>query len=426
MASGKEPLLKVVAQRCLHRLIPMLLIACLISGAYCAYSCYQNLKTASLRMNFDYEGANLGLYPNGTRINLQDVTSDEILERVLELSGLGEVETLDSLYDKFAVTPVVRSSKRVSTEYMLRYTAKDFDETVKPDSMVRLLAEAYREWFYGHFRRNLANLSPADLGDLNDREYLEIADLLKLRATLLGNYLDERISANGTFTASDGESYRSLKQQVEMFTDVQLGKFQSYIQQTGLYKDVSRYKAKLQYQNYLTDLKYRFSRAQYQIRQDAITLYDESIIAVVMIPSYNASDGYYMSRTDIGTDRLTQEADQASATSQKQNLKVEQNNSIISNMNRTGVSLDDANYETCNNMLSDLRTELNKIYRSIVAIEAEFDKTNRQNFISFTENTLSFQSAYNVSNALILFAALMLGQIAIIALRAYIRQVKSV
>ena len=84
--------------------------------------------------------------------------------------------------------------------------------------------------------------------------------------------------------------------------------------------------------------------AEYAVRQDGISKYDEAMIGTVMIPAINDKDEYYMSRTNIGIDYLAKDAE-VNLSAAKDTLKeIEINNDIIAKISAGNPTVEAVSY----------------------------------------------------------------------------------
>ena len=95
-----------------------------------------------------------------------------------------------------------------------------------------------------------------------------------------------------------GETFASLSQKISNF-DIDLERFSSFVLQNGLSKDSEAYKTRLDYQNRLLDTDHQKRLAAYDIRLEAIDMYDEQMARIVLVPTNDETQEFYMSKTKI-------------------------------------------------------------------------------------------------------------------------------
>ena len=106
-----------------------------------------------------------------------------------------------------------------------------------------------------------------------------------------------------------------------------------------------------------------FNTERYNIYQDALHLYDESMITFVMVPLFDATNGLYMARTSIGMDDLT-------LNSQSYAEKIETNAKEIKTFdaaiaNAQNVFLGRNRYAVADEMIEEIKTHMNSLIQRI-------------------------------------------------------------
>ena len=128
---------------------------------------------------------------------------------------------------------------------------------------------------------------------------------------------------------------------IENLINYDISKYNSFVLETGLAKNKEEFLDTLYYKNSVLDMEYQKSMAEYAVRQDGISKYDEAMIGTVMIPAINDKDEYYMSRTNIGIDYLAKDAE-VNLSAAKDTLKeIEINNDIIAKISAGNPTVED-------------------------------------------------------------------------------------
>ena len=163
--------------------------------------------------------------------------------------------------------------------------------------------------------------------------------------------------------------------------DYSIKKYTAFAEENGLTKERDHYVRTLTYKNAMSNIKYREYMIDYNVRKTSVANYDEAMIGTVMIPSVNDNDDYYMSRTNIGTDYLTKQADEALSDSvwlQREMLGVDE---TVAKINASAASDDD--YVRANEMINSVQSELVNVARIADATDKEYLKHTTKDYLTF-------------------------------------------
>lgn len=379
-----------------------LLISIFVFMVFCIRACDENLERATAHLTYTYLEANRGLNPNGTRFSIDEIKSDDILGAVLEKTGLSDSMSTRDLAEMISISALNTSSNAVSVKYSITYMNDDVIENIPPESMLSVILAVYKQYFENQYVLDLSSLKP-DLGDTKDMEYLDISALALAKLDAINHFAKARYERYGTYSSpKTGNSYVSISKRCDDFKSMQLERFNSYIQQTKIYRNSTAYSERLSYEIFLKNQKYQYTLSQYNTRVKAMDIYDESIAAIVMVPTFKEGSGYYMSRTDIGIDTLTKQAESFSSTAQKQALVIDTRKVLMDSVssfkpasNRT------ANMEKAEQMLNGMQRELTLIYDDLAALEDEFQKDNQPELFIIHRRSLSIMQGWGVKDAFI-------------------------
>ena len=371
-----------------------------------AFTAWQNAKntehSASARLFLRYEQAYEGLNPNGTRFNINELLGDEVLSTAIDRAGLTGILSYSDLLDSIAVSASGSQSPSnmyIATEYMIQLRDTYLPRQISARSMLLLLMEVYREYFLDHYGSNDSALN-INWSDASNWEYLEFADVMNARISNLIAYLDSLQEESGLYQYhTTAESFRSLSESVSNFRDIYLNKYTSYVTMNKLTRTPDRFLSKLKYRRFLAQQDLKFHKDYYQIYQDSLDLYDESMITFVMVPMYDTSNGLYMARTSIGMDSLTEES-KGYADSMEldaKNLKVFDQQ--IEEISAPGS--DRSQYEYAEQMIFEIEEHLNSLIQRIRIAKKNYEDYRSKNSIQFRISGYSLFSGYGVTKALL-------------------------
>jgi hypothetical protein len=395
--------------------------------AVTSFTMYQKKKdTASATLTLNYEEAAKGLYPNSTRFSISLIKSKEVLNRVIEKAGLSGI-TAEQIAANISATGTGvnglgsgEGDYSIATSYVITYKQNTEISQIGATEMLKLILQAYKEEFYENYAYGNADLT-CQIDDYDDLEYLEIAELFTREGNKITRYLKEKINENGTFQSEKtGETFASLKKLIDNFMDVDLEKYSSFVTQSGLSKDKERYIDKLEYQNKLLDIQYQKFMGEYQIRLDAIDIYDAALTAVVLVPTVDTEREFYMSRTKVSIDYQAEAAKSANSNANDVNEQINENKYVISQLETTGAS-SQKDIEKAESMILEMKAKLEEITEKTVVTNREYTRYKTKNYLSTTITERSTADLLSVK--WMLFAGCgMSGLIGVWILVSYLRK----
>lgn len=400
-------------------------ICVLLAAAIALSACYFLLKsenTATTEMSLNYEESANGLNPNSTRFNASDAVSQEVVSGMLTYCGIDpESVDLNKVADCITIRPTNAKSFSeenlyISTSYRITVSKPPELKDVSVNDLLTFWCKAYKDNLYSKYTENRSILD-FNIDIFHDDEYMEIADLLDLKAQQIEKYLNTRVKQSKTFTeeATD-ETFKSLSQKVEDLRDYDIAKYRAFIVQAGCSSDKARYTRALGYVNRIKGLSYAKDMAAYNVRNDGIKMYNEAMISVVMIPSIDETKRtYYMSKTKTGMDYMASQADNYLLTAQETAKIIETNSDIIGKMNAGKNTT--ADLRKANAMIKEIRQKFNDLSRQIETVDKAYIRYKTKDYLTFKTANPSLTQKLHVSKLVILAAVLLTGIYAVIWLR---------
>lgn len=374
----------------------------------CVYTGLHAEDSAKATLGLRYELAYEGLNPNGSRFNINELMSDEVLSQAIEDAGLkGELST-NQLQNCISISSAGSQDPKkmyIATEYSVEMTNKYLPERISARSMLNLVMQCYKNYFLDHYGRNDGVLD-IDWSEVDSWEYLEFADIMEVKINNIIAYLETMQTESGTYNyRTEGETFRSLQDSVAAFRDIYLNKFTAYITNNNLFRDPMKYRGKLEYRRFLLSQTSKKDSEMYTINQDALGMYDKAMITFVMIPMYDEVNGMQMTRTETGMDLLTESSMTLAKTleAHEQELKV-----INGAIARTYLAdKDQKKHDTANSMIQEMEQSLNALIQRILYVVHDYEESRYKNSISYSIATDSVMGGYKVKRNAVL--ALIVG-----------------
>lgn len=360
----------------------------------------QKARTAKMLVALNYEEATRGLYPNNTRFNISLIKSEDVLDRAIAKAGLeGQITALDMADHITALAsnvngmhlPSDTTSYKIATTYTITYEKNDeLGPRISAKDMLGLIVEAYKEVFYETYTYVEVGIAP-DWSECEEQEYMEIGSFFEKECRKLRRFLNTNANENGTFrSARTGETFTSLRQKVDNFITIDLEKYDSYVLQSGLSKNRERYISKLEYENFLKNIDYQKFMAEYQNRLHTIEIYDSALTAVVLIPTLDTQNNFYMSRTKVAIDYQATAAESANANGNDTMAVIQKNEYAIRQM-RSQTANTPSSIATAQSMIQDMKQKLETLIETTKILNKEYVRYKTKNYltISFEERSLA-------------------------------------
>ncbi len=360
----------------------------------------QKARTAKMLVALNYEEATRGLYPNNTRFNISLIKSEDVLDRAIAKAGLeGQITALDMADHITALAsnvngmqlPSDTTSYKIATTYTITYEKNDeLGPRISAKDMLGLIVEAYKDVFYEDYTYVEVGIAP-DWSECEEQEYMEIGSFFEKECRMLRRFLNTNANENGTFrSARTGETFTSLRQKVDNFITIDLEKYDSYVLQSGLSKNRERYISKLEYENFLKNIDYQKFMAEYQNRLHTIEIYDSALTAVVLIPTLDTQNNFYMSRTKVAIDYQATAAESANANGNDTLAVIQKNEYAIRQM-RSQTANTPSSIATAQSMIQDMKQKLETLIETTKILNKEYVRYKTKNYltISFEERSLA-------------------------------------
>lgn len=351
-----------------------------------------NKKSVVLSLN--YEEASKGQNPNLTRYNVYELKSDRVMERVISNAGLQDVLTPTELSEHIdiaenssgkTIDPNDSSTYYISTSYTVSYRMNREIKNISVDDMMTLICKSYNDMFHEEYVGTKSVLK-YDLGDIEGKEYIEIAKLFTNKSDQMLRYIQQRIEENATYRSDiTGQSFQTIKKMIQNVQNYSIKKYSAFVLESGLSRNKDHYIRTLNYKNDMLNINYQKFMTDYNVRKQQVQDYDSAMIGTVMVPSINEKQEYYMSRTNTGTDYLTKEADYSLSQGNAVDRDIIDNNDIIAKVNAS--TADEESYKKADELIKTVDEELKQVANTADTTDKEYIKHTTKDYLTFTEYT---------------------------------------
>lgn len=351
-----------------------------------------NKKSVVLSLN--YEEASKGQNPNLTRYNVYELKSDRVMERVISNAGLQDVLTPTELSEHIdiaenssgkTIDPNDSSTYYISTSYTVSYRMNREIKNISVDDMMTLICKSYNDMFHEEYVGTKSVLK-YDLGDIEGKEYIEIAKLFTNKSDQMLRYIQQRIEENATYRSEiTGQSFQTIKKMIQNVQNYSIKKYSAFVLESGLSRNKDHYIRTLNYKNDMLNINYQKFMIDYNVRKQQVQDYDSAMIGTVMVPSINEKQEYYLSRTNTGTDYLTKEADYSLSQGNAVDRDIIDNNDIIAKVNAS--TADEESYKKADELIKTVDEELKQVANTADTTDKEYIKHTTKDYLTFTEYT---------------------------------------
>ena len=361
-------------------------------------------KSVHAIVSLNYSEASQALNSNGTRYNMAEIISDEVVEKAIKKGALKDV-TVKQLKNCLVVYPCVQggvgdeSQYHISTEFAVEYHASKDTAHLDTDNVINLITSAYKEYYIEKYTDNFK--LDSEKPDFAQMEYMDIVSYFDKETQSILNYLYGMAGKNPSFVTGNGSTFNSIAGKVHQFQETQINQnLRSLILQNGIVRDRNGYVDRLSYQNKNIDFDRQKNDASYTICNEAIDMYSEEMTRVVLVPTWDETGKYYMGRTKVGVDELSVMATEYSNYVASNEKEIMDNNLIINKISSSSQS---------EQISSSADSLIESIYGSIKGFEKEAITAGRE-YSRHRMNQCIAVSIYGVSlgselKALVLFAA---------------------
>lgn len=363
------------------------LLGAVIAGIMLANR-YQN---ASVNITLTYTEAALGLNPNGSRYNMSDILSDQVLEAAAADLGLGiDADTL-----KEGLEIEVAEKKReeddedlISTQFKLSFKSGRKTGALNAKEVLRHVADSYRRWFIEKYTPDFASLE-ISFDDLEEYDYPDMQSYLEVAV--------RRISAfAGAFTGKDSsflspvtqESFSSLQAKAMDIENTGLETLDSYILYNGLSRDFGRYMSGIRFSHLQQCNEYLKNIRAYNVYLKAIERYDNDMAVVVYIPTYDTDNTFYMSKTKIGIDHFSINAESYSSAASGNLTSIMSQDYLLRQLNASQGG--EAAVQKADGMIETLKKEILDLAEKTRLTAQDYLETEQYGYISVSSPKDSF------------------------------------
>lgn len=367
-----------------------------------------------ITLTLNYEGTERGLYPNGTRFNIFEIVSDEVLSETLNNLNMPDM-TIEKLRDRidfyarsmgygasYVKKEIVNGKdfSYVPNEFTISYSQKNKISKNMTRDVLKALTEAYREYFIRNYTENPAVLENGKV-DPGKYEYVEIAELYSDRINSLSNYLRNHLMENPTFRSeSTGLTFEDLIVMLENMQNIDVDKYRAFIVTSGITRNKAVFLEKLNYRQNALGFDYLRALNSKNAYVSAIGEYDPRVTDIVFVPTRDATREFYMNRTKIGLDYLVDYAYAYGVAVQNIQKDIDRNNLWIRSFSGAEAQVSPTTLDTATLMLNELEAKLDRIINLTTDTANDYIRYKTRDYLKFTIPEYSFSDFISIKRIL--------------------------
>ena len=146
------------------------------------------------------------------------------------------------------------------------------------------------------------------------------------------------------------------REKADNFIQIELERYEAFALENGLSREQNTFQSRMQYANRLLDTERQKDMAAYDVRLEAIEMYNAFMTRFVLIPTYDTDKEFYMSRTKVGVDYFAAEAKEHLASAAQLGEEMEHND-YASRQTGSAPAFSTARSQA-NHRIEELKTEL--------------------------------------------------------------------
>lgn len=385
-------------------------LACILTAAVVVsllVTIYNSIAASHINymiLSLNYEGAKQGLNPDGSRFNINEIKSDEVLKQAINLMGddslsVNAVKDRITIDSKMPLSAIEKTAAAIASGSTYSYNPSEFDIYYSQKKkfgknntvdFINSLSKAYSEYFFNKYSEKNNVLEFDSTETFEEYDYYEIKQVLTDKVNSMVSYLGRHQAENPTFRSTNtGYTFENLVNMLLNLRDHNLEKLEAYIVQNQISRDKAGFIRKQQYLADKEMLNYSSNIQASEIIRDALETYDPYVTGIAFIPSVDGNDEYYMSRTKTGLDNLAVKSYNKGITANGLKERIDMRNYLSSKFSEASVS--EGNPQTADEMIEEICGHLEKISAVALLTDNEYISHKTKDYITFNLPEKSFK-----------------------------------
>lgn len=210
--------------------------------------------TASVVIDYKYSGAEEGLAPDGTKLDISEIYSSSVISQALDNLGLDQrLYPIDVVKSNISVTQIENEtvtavnealsedgeiSTLQPTEYMISYTVGSDESSYVARAILDELVDVYFTQFSQKYLNTTSVTNSISSVNNGVYDYIERVEILKGALDNAITNLSARVEWDkGFYASSTGQSFNDLKNDFELISETKISSLYAYILRHQVTKD---------------------------------------------------------------------------------------------------------------------------------------------------------------------------------------------
>ena len=361
----------------------------------CVYAVHQLTNSVSATIVIDSVFSADGKNPDGTPFSIMELFNDDIMNSAVEkLDGemsAGELRNHLTVSDTMSADSFANLEQSISdgenentyfpTEYLLTYSTlseqirnegffaqcKSIWRSIFLPSKKEILdavLQSYRE-YYSELYLSYDSLFETDWAAVDSMDYYNRFEFMDDTIQRLLRFLQYKNALGTAQTGSNAASdYYDLIVEISRGPAHGINDYKAYVTQNGVTNNKDDLLRQLAYMHELCEEEQARKLKEHDVLKDAIRMYDSTTTKVVFIPALDGSKEFYMNRTNIGLDYLSEKADDAKLQADSAAYYAKQYSYLQTCFGDKYIIDENGNRKQINNT-SDQRAHADELYESL-------------------------------------------------------------
>lgn len=368
-----------------RKIIAIILIVFLISSI-CIIS--QRFNSASINISAHFSSVTEGKNPDGSPFDINEVLSDEVLERASEkLGGKVDVKTLRkhlSISDNTSSVDLSGLKQKIvdgNTDYSYYPNVYTLTYSIVSDDIKRggifssvgtvfkhiampgrkkiltSVVESYSEYYSEKYIAGNVAMQ-ADWTNADSLDYYNKATETKAAAEKISRFIQSKYDKNPKFVSESGIGYGELYTEIEQIINIDVENYTSFVIQNGLTANKDSLLHQFAFMEELYKEANERHTSAYEITKEAIDFYDANTTRVVFIPALDEERDFYMNRTKVGIDYLVEKASYEKGSADDAYHNAEKYEYLTENFSEAEPASQEM-YDAADKMYGDIKDKIN-------------------------------------------------------------------
>lgn len=413
-----------------------ILLPTLMTLLFLAYACFNTYYSENARISLIYPLSEKGYYPDGSRFNMYDILTDDVIERAVEeynkeYNGrdltVSEAKKSTKIHDYLAGAVQDRIQNALYAGQQAAYYTNEYIVTFKPARVIDLrnpkrlfglipdvnsnlymqkLHESYNYYFMNtHTEINTIPKITQSITS-EDYDYIEIADLYDRKINMFINYLVSKNQEDETYRSQvTGVSFNDLITGFQSLKDVKIQNLISFVSSSKIARNVEDIVNKYKTQIERGWLQYKILQDESNFASNAMNIYDHTFDGNIVIVGMNEELGLYQSRPRTAFDTITKRSLETGIQAKDTLNDISENERLIEDYLNTNPAPEERQrlFSLADNMINEIDDEYNNFVSLSNKTVDDYLVYKCNNFISYTKMDKQYFNPSVAVKAIVVF-----------------------